>query len=143
MLLVHDNTCHGYRFSGKTQQLVLETEFPSGSQRQGECSDVIFEGVWCHYLESIQNGNIIFDIEQVELAQIEKEFQSVFERLKNSGWPRTEKIVDSFSAVIERRRLKVYRIESSYGMEGFVVAESVRQTNIEPTQSGANTFNIR
>lgn len=133
MLQVHDNTCRGYRFSGESHQLVLETEYPSGSEKQGERSDIIFEGVWCHHLESIHDGNIIFDIEQVELTQVEKEFRSVFERLRNYGWPPLENKSDSFSAVVERRQLNVYRIGSSYGINGFVVAESVRQTNREQT----------
>ncbi len=88
MLLVHDNTCSGYRFSGVDRQLILETEYPCGSEKEGQRSDIVFDGVWCHHLESVQEGNIIFDIEEVDLAQVEDEFRGVFDRLKNYGWPR-------------------------------------------------------
>lgn len=131
MLSVHDNTCAGYRFSGVDRQLILETEYPSGSEKEGQRSDIVFDEVWCHHLESVQEGNTIFDIEEVDLAQVENEFRDVFVRLKNHGWPRLEKRNDTFSAVVERHQLSVYRIGSSYGLDGFVVAKSVRQTNSE------------
>jgi hypothetical protein len=131
MLSVHDNICRGYRFSGVRRQLVLETEYPCGSEKEGRQSDIIFEGVWCHHLESVQEGNIIFDIEEVSLGQVEHEFAGVFERLRNYGWPRLENQDDSLAGLVRRHQLCVYRIGSSYGMEGFVVAKSVRQTNIQ------------
>jgi hypothetical protein len=131
MLSVHDNTCSGYRFSGVDRQLILETEFPCGSEKEGQRSDIVFDGVWCHHLESAQEGNTIFDIEEVDLAQVENEFRGVFDRLRNYGWPRLETKDDTLPAVVERHQLSVYRIGSSYGIEGFVVAKSVRQTNSE------------
>lgn len=109
----------------------METEYPWGVGKDVRKTDVIFEGVWCHHLESVQNGNIIFDIEPVELSQVEQEFQDLFERLKNQGWPRLELKQDSLPEVIERHRLSVYRIGSSYGVEGFVIAESVHQLDRE------------
>jgi len=127
MLSVHDNTCSGYRFCGESKRLVLETEYPSGSAKQGLKTDVIFEGVWCHHLESVQSGNIIFDIEIVGLSEVEHDFRDVFGRLEKQGWPRLELKEDSLPEVIERHRLNVYRIGSSYGMEGFVIAGSVHQ----------------
>jgi hypothetical protein len=127
MLSIHDNTCSGYRFCGNTRRLVLETEYPSGSSKEGKKTDVIFEGVWCHHLESVQCGNIIFDIEPVDLSQVEQEFREVFERLKNYGWPRLELREDSLPEIMERYGLTVHRIGSSYGMEGFVIAKSVHQ----------------
>jgi hypothetical protein len=128
MLSVHDNSCSGYRFDGEARRLTLETEYPEGCGREGK-TDVTFEGVWCHHLESVQHGNIIFDIEVVDLSQLEQEFHGVFERLKNHGWPRLETKQDSLPAIIERHQLKAYRIQSSYGMEGFVIAQSVRQVD--------------
>lgn len=127
MLSIHDNTCSGYRFCGVARRLVLETGYPYGIGKDGKKTDVIFEGVWCHHLESVQSGNIIFDIEPVELSQVEQEFHGLFERLKNYGWPRLELKQDSLPEMIGRHRLNVYRIGSSYGMEGFVIAESVHQ----------------
>jgi len=128
VLSVHDNTCSGYRFDGEARTLTIETEYPSGAEREGK-TDVIFEGVWCHHLESVQDGNIIFDIEAVELSRLEQEFRGLFERLRNYGWPRLEMKQDSLSEIIARHHLKAYRIGSSYGMEGFVIAESVRQVD--------------
>ena len=127
MLAIHDNVCSGYRFQGEIRRLVLETEYPSGAA--GECrkTEVIFEGVWCHHLESVQEGNIIFDIRPIELPELEREFYDLLKRLKNYGWPRMELMQDSLSAIIERKGLKIYRISSSYGMEGFVMAETVHQ----------------
>ena len=131
MLSVHDNTCSGYRFSGVERQLVLETEYPCGSDKEGQRSDIVFDGVWCHHLESVQDGNIIFDIEEVDIAQVESEFRCVFDRLKNYGWPHLETKNDTLPEIIERHDLIVYRIHTSYGLEGFVVAKSARQTNSE------------
>jgi hypothetical protein len=136
MLSVHDNTCSGYRFSGVDRQLILETEYPSGSEKEGQRSDIVFDGVWCHHLEAVQEGNIIFEIEEVDLARVEIEFRGVFDRLKNYGWPRLEAKNDTLSEVIERHQLNVYRIGTSYGLEGFVFAKSVSQTNSEQAGRG-------
>ncbi len=131
MLQVHDNTCFGYRFSGEESRLILETEFPDGTPRGGQQTDIIFDGVWCHHIESIQDGNIIFDIEETDLKQMRNDFSELFKRLENYGWPPEEKKDEPIEELIRRKNLKVFRIGSSYGMIGFVVAESVTQTNSE------------
>ena len=121
---VHDNHLYAYEFDSRTSTLILRTAYPHSDPP--EFTDVWFLDVWCHHVECILGGDIIFDIDDSDLVTERTHFESLFDRLKNQGWPPIEKIGESFDAVILRHSLRVWHISSSYGIDGFVIARERR-----------------
>ena len=117
---VHDNNLYAYEFDSRTSVLVMRTMYPHADPR--EYTDVWFTGVWCHHLECVLGGDIIFDMEGSDLRREMEINPGLFERLKNQGWPRIEKRGETIDELIERRQLRVWHIQSSYGLDGFVIA---------------------
>ncbi len=76
-----------------------------------------------HHFEGVQDGNIIFDIEEVDFSIIQTEFADIFKRMENECWPIQTKEKMNLTDQIGGGKIKTYRINTSYGMNGFVVAE--------------------
>ena len=117
---VHDNHLYAYEFDSRTSTLIMRTMYPHSDPP--EFTDVWFADVWCHHLECVLGGDIIFDMDGSDLQREIETNPELFERLAKHGWPQIEKLNDSIAEVIERRQLKVWHILSCYGIDGFVIA---------------------
>lgn len=118
---VHDNYLYAYAYDARTSVLVLRTVYPHTQPE--EFTDVWFTGVWTHHIESVLGNDIVFDVAESDAALEQKTFRSVFDRLKNYGWPNTERAGETFADLVTRKQLRVWHLSSSYGAEGFVVAK--------------------
>lgn len=122
---VHDNHLYGYEFDARTSTLVLRTRFPHTTPE--EFTDVWFYGVWTHHIESVLGHDILFDIENSDVANELERFGDLFTRLECHGWPKLEKLDDRLSDIVERHKLRIWHIASSYGISGFVVAYRIEK----------------
>jgi len=126
---LHDNNIYSYVVLCDRRQIVLHTEFKEVTP--AVYADVIFSGVVAHNFEDVLAGNIVFQIDEVDVEAIVKEWSDLFAQRKNYGWP--DDIVYSdpsnLVAILKQRGIKAFEISSSYGLFGWVFAErmEVRQ----------------
>jgi hypothetical protein len=102
---IHDNNVYSYCVDCENGTLVLHTVFDEPN-RGIEYVDVCFEGVVAHQFDHVLEGNILFGIEVVDIG----------------GVPG----IGPVREVVECAGSQVFEIGSSYGLSGWVAANSVR-----------------
>src|SRR5262245_10364617 len=122
---IHDNRIIAYEVDAENRQIVLHTRFDS--KNPIEYTDVVFIGVHAYRFENDNFGNIILNIEEVPLSNLLVENADTFERGMKYAWPGVWN--QSFEASLhhlESQRAKAFEISSSFGLTGWVIAESYR-----------------
>ena len=121
MRSVHDNNIYAYCVLAQLGRIVLHTEFLDGA----EYTDVVFFGVLAHDFRGVLPGNIVFDVREVDLQELYAAHQDTFEREKPHGWP--VQYADGAELVdkLKERGLRGYLVDSSYGLDGWVLAAGV------------------
>ena len=121
---VHDNTLIAYAVHGKNRTITLQTEYPHTDP--AELTDVIFEDVLAYHFQHDLMGNIIFDIEEVDLASCLHDNQALFEAGQQWGWPLGwEPQKESMECYARRMGLRAFELSASYGMTGWVLAKTM------------------
>jgi hypothetical protein len=130
MLSLHDNNVYGYEVDCEHRRIVLHTEYEHVDPI--EFIDVVFIDVLAHSFEAVLEGNILFDIEQVDQAAIVNTHAEVFrESWRVHGWPSLEYRGDLNLLVnlLREQSFLAYEIQSSYGMTGWVFAKDCRRSS--------------
>lgn len=65
---VHDNFIYAYTVDCKNQRIVLHTAYLDNEPH--EWTDLVFREVVAHHFEHVQSDNIIFDVEEADLASV-------------------------------------------------------------------------
>jgi len=125
-LSIHDSLLTGYSVDGVSKTMVLHTEPFSGG---GDAFvDVIFHGVAAYRFENDLLQNIVFDIEETSAEETEVIARTIEAEEGRWGWPRdwdprSETVLQCF----KRLGVKVFQLGSSYGMTGWVAAQSMAE----------------
>lgn len=124
---VHDNHLMAYAVNGRERSITFQTEYPH--TEPAELTDVVFEDVLAYHFQHDLFGNIIFDIEEVSLAQFVEFHGAQCEAGCKWGWPwgwdiRKERLL----TYVERMGVKAYELSSSYGMTGWVLCAKMKKT---------------
>lgn len=136
VLSVHDNQLLGYMVDGPARRITLRTvyEFPD---REPEYTNVVFEGVFVYHFAGDTLNTILFDVEETTLEAVWDGFEAVFTKYKNYGWPPVSYADrDDLLRQLHEKQIKAFGVVSSYGMEGFVWAQSMtmkKATNTDNT----------
>ena len=121
---VHDNHIIAYAVHGRNRIITIETEYPYTDPV--ELTDVIFEEVLAYQFQHDLMGNIICDIEEVDLQQCINAKKPLFEAGCPWGWPLGwEPQKESMESYARRLNMKAFELSSSYGMTGWVLAKSM------------------
>ena len=126
MRSVHDNTLNAYSVDGVRKQIVLHTSFDHASP--AELTDIIFDGVLDHYFRDTVLPSIIFDVEPSDAGWVlGQDFDVMLAGHQRGGWPSffastVAEMVDRIAAA----NCQVFTIGSSFGLDGWVVAQSMR-----------------
>lgn len=122
---VHDNLLTSYTVDAENRQICLRTKYPYGEE---EKTEIIFSGVFTYYFEADNLQTIIFDVEESTLEVTYEQYQSLFGRLKNYGWPSTQPYSkEELFAMLRGQGVKAFEISSSFGLVGFVWAVSMEK----------------
>ncbi len=122
---IHDSRVVGYEVDGERRRIVLHTQFKASDCI--ESIDIIFEGFLAYYFENDNFGNILIGVEELPVAQLVGEYRSLFEEGAKCVWPGPWN--QSIEACVERFRskgAKAFEISFSYGLAGWIIAESHR-----------------
>lgn len=119
---IHDNFLLYYTVDCHEQRITLRTAYLDGDA--SEHTDVIFSGVAAYHFERDNFGTILFGIEETSPEQVYADYHSIFESNKNYGWPKIRYDTEAeLLAALEAQAVKGFLISSSYGMDGFVLAQ--------------------
>lgn len=84
---VHDNNVYAYAVLCEHRRIVLHTEYRHGDPE--EYTDVVFDGVVAHHFEDVLDGNILFDVGEVDPERIVTEWADLFASRKPTGGRRS------------------------------------------------------
>lgn len=123
---VHDNKVLSYEVDGEHRRIVLHTRFKAANQL--EYTDVIFEGVIAYQFQHDNFGNILLGIDEVPASAIVEEDRILFEEGSKYCWPGpwndSRDSLRSCLVYVQSKAAKGYEISSSYGLCGWIIAES-------------------
>ena len=111
------------------QRLTLMLDkLPSGAGFSA-AAKLVFEGVRGHFLEHELRQNVIHELCEQSLEDIVLDYGWVFELGRHQCWPAGTlgtKSNEDVLAELSRRGCRAFRIDSSLGLAGFVLANSIR-----------------
>jgi hypothetical protein len=119
---VHDNDVYAYSVDCEGQRLVLHTVFRG--REPHEFTDVVFDGVVAHHFENVLPGNILFGVDDFEVAALVRDNAALLADSWRYGWPPVDYRgdVDVLSAKLAAESVRGFLISSSYGLCGWVLA---------------------
>jgi hypothetical protein len=126
---IHDSLLIEYSVSSESRNLILSINPHHGSAPAP--FSVIFEGVAAHCFPSPLLPAILLDIVSVSAKSlIRDEWASLKDGFKECGWPGPwADTLDNAQKHAASAGLKGFRIESSYGLSGWVLAQSAKLEN--------------
>ncbi len=121
---VHDNFVYGYSVDCERRRLVLHTAYKD--REPHEFTDIVFRDVVAHHFEHVLPGNILFDVEEVDLTHLVRENAALFGQSWRYAWPPFEYDGDLelLIRLMQAASVRAYAIGSSYGLSGWVLAGS-------------------
>ncbi len=126
---VHDNIVLSYEVNCREQRIVMRTCFKVGTP-PFEHTDVVFEGVCAYKFQDdwLDRGNILFNVERVELKALVDRYEEDLLAGWRYGWPP----VGSFKTIpqlierLEALQAAAFEISASCGLCGFVLARTMQ-----------------
>ncbi|WP_417384638.1 hypothetical protein [Gimesia sp.] len=122
---VHDNLVTALSIDLERGTLILKTRY----QQMNQCEELTvlrFSGVLTHHFNHVMVPSILFDVECQTIPTLLNEWEWLFLKQKNYGWPLSSwKTVSELEQQLSERGLKMYRVRGSCGLDGFVMAEKV------------------
>ena len=128
---VHDNFIYAYSVDCEGRRVILHTAFRDG--QPAELTDVVFREVVAHHFEHVLPGNILFDVEETDVAAIVKDNEPLLRSSWRYGWPPIEYggDLDALVAALKASSVRAYSIGSSCGLSGWVLAGSSERVSRE------------
>ncbi|BCX48686.1 conserved hypothetical protein [Haloferula helveola] len=122
---IHDNHLVAYEVDSQARRIILRTEYAYGEE-PFESTEVIFGGVLDHHFRNPRMPAIIFDVIEIDpRVIIERDKCLIDSGHKIGGWPSFWRdTVDAMVDAIASAGCKMFEISSSYGLDGWVAAES-------------------
>ena len=119
---IHDNDVLKYSVDFAGRELVLNTR-----DGEGRSVDIVFRGVAAYFLENTVMGCVLLDIEEWEIDDLISYLgEDYFLEHQEYGWPLEFADMDELKAKVAENGIKTYCLTSSYGMSGFILANSVQ-----------------
>ncbi|HEX8524538.1 MAG TPA: hypothetical protein VF669_19945 [Tepidisphaeraceae bacterium] len=124
---VHDNVVYAYTIDCEGRRLVLHTAFTE--REPWEFTDVVFRDVVAHHFEHVLPGNILFDVEETDVAALVRENERLLSESWRWGWPPVPYDGDLNALVVglNASGVRAYAVRSSYGLSGWVFAGSCQR----------------
>src|SRR3954467_3700113 len=123
---IHDNFVYAYTVDCEGRRLVLHTAYRDREPQ--EFTDVVFRDVVAHRFEHVLPGNILFDVEEADVAAVVRENAGLLTDSWRHGWPPVEYRGD-LAALVEALRgasVRADTIGSAYGPSGWGIARALR-----------------
>ena len=121
---IHDSLLTGYSVNSETQELVLWMQ--PHQESAPSPFHVVFNGVAAHFFEAPLLPAVLSDIASVSAERLVAEQWHSLERGYTScGWPGPwADTLAHATQFVQSSSLQAFRVESSYGLSGWVLARS-------------------
>lgn len=121
-LSVHDNIIYAFSVDCEARKLILYTSFRG--REPHDFTDIIFHDVVVHHFAHVLPGNILFDVEEVEVEALVRENANLLADSWRYGWPPIEYCgnLEVLVGALQAAAIHAYAISSSLGLSGWVLA---------------------
>ena len=116
---LHDNRVLRYCADFEAHTLHMETQTEAG-----ENVSVHFTGLLAHWFKNVIRDNILFDMEEITLEGFFQQYKDFLNESLHFGFPACCSI-EELRERMEREHIRVFVIDSSFGLCGFVLAQEV------------------
>ena len=117
---MHDNYIVGYNVDVEKKNIVIKM-YNNTKEKQ---SEILFSEVLTHSFKCMIDYNIIFDIEEREISAFCIDNQEELKKLEGYCWPIDYQTEKELIAFLKNNGYKYIRVNSSYGMFGWILAKS-------------------
>ncbi len=125
---VQDNIVYALSVHLEQWLLILHTEFRDGPS-PSELTNVRFAGFVAHHFDHVSAPSILFDVAEVSMESVIQTWRELFEQGAQYMWPPVDfeytGLFDLAVGLVERG-VRAYRVSSSCGMVGYVLAAGVK-----------------
>ncbi len=123
MISIHDNNVFAIDIRCNEKVIVLHTEFREA--KPPEYVDVVFSGVVAHHFNHVLDGNILFDITESPPQTFYDENKEYFREFSRYGLDINCDDSEAFVEQVIQKNLRIFEINPSYGLSGWVIAENM------------------
>lgn len=126
---VHDNFIYAYSVDCEGRRLVLHTAYRDREPQ--ELTDIVFCDVVAHHFEHVLPGNILFEVEEADVATVVKDNAQLLADSWRYGWPplNYRGDLDALVDLLGASSVRAFSIGSSYGLSGWVLANSCERVS--------------
>lgn len=117
---MHDYIICSYSVDLKNKTIEICAEYEEDMKR------FFAQGVLTHSFETILEYNIILDIQEIALKSFIEQNKFVLEKKKQECWPINYETLDELKEFLYKNQYKYITIETSYGLQGWILAKEFR-----------------
>lgn len=117
---MHDYYIIAYSVNLEERKLVIQT-YNNIKKKQGK---ICFYEVLAHSFKCIIDYNIILDIQECEISFFFNDNKEELIKMQDYGWPIVYLTEQELIDYIRTHEYKYIKINSSYGMDGWILARS-------------------
>lgn len=115
---IHDNIIVKYVVDFEENKITFYTKTEGGKK-----VSIVFEDILVYFFEEQLKENIIFDINERGYKEFISDNMEILKEKRDFGWPIIYNDIEELNIFIERNEYKYYVLNSSIGMNGWVVAK--------------------
>lgn len=119
MSSIHDYEIDRYTVDFKKNTITMDTSYKQYKKQ------LLFQGVFCYKFYEEMSYSIIFDLEERPIENFVKENQELLTQTKKDVWPIMYDSLEELEAKIQTANVAYHVLCSSYGMNGWILAEKV------------------
>lgn len=117
---VHDNFILSYAVDFQEHTLKLKTQNANGNTIL-----ITFDGLLAHHFEHVSQDNILFGIDEISVEDFFANYQGLLGKTLCYGFPCCCSL-DELHTRMHTEHLRVFVIDSSLGLNGFVLCKSIQ-----------------
>ncbi|MDR1274664.1 MAG: hypothetical protein LBK12_08940 [Odoribacteraceae bacterium] len=124
MSAIHDNIIKSYTVDLENDTISLNTVYYNGDVR--EETSIEFYHVMGHLFSNVLKNSILLDVYNHGMDHFIRDNKAALAKGENYGWPVNHKGHDDLINILKQNNQKYYVVRTSYGMDGWVLAEKMK-----------------
>lgn len=117
---VHDSFILSYAVDFQEHTLKLKTQ-----KANGNTILITFDGLLAHHFEHVSQDNILFGIDEISVEDFFANYQGLLDKTLCYGFPCCCSLAELHTRM-HTEHLRVFVIDSSLGLNGFVLCKSIQ-----------------
>ncbi len=131
---IHDNFLVGYEVDCERQVIRLRTARDVPVAEAIERTDLLFHGVEAYHFRGDNFSTIIFDVAEIEVEELLRDAVELFTNGRDFCWPGPWNTShEDALAHFRCRGARAFVLHSSYGMDGWILAQSMTMIDVDQT----------